>query len=436
MIVQNPIDEFRRECQAALSYALKQILPDAKIDSFALNKPPNPEFGNLASSLCFELGKKLGQKPMVLAERFVKALGRYEFNLVEKVSSDGGYVNFYVNFPKFSMMTINSVRQLGSDYGFVKANKPAKVIVEHTSVNPLHPIHIGQARNPMLGDALARILKGRGHTVATHYYIDDVGRQSSVLAYAYSLLGEPKPQGKSDLFVGKIYTVTSCLVELNRLRRGLDSAKATSNAEEISRLNGEISEWVSIAAELETKFPDLFAALLDKVGKTENPEEEINKLNRAYEDGEPKAKRLIRAVSDLCLSGFRETMLRLGVSYDSWDWESDFVWSGQVTEALRRLKKSGFASNSEGVLEFDAEKTVRTLGLKPKLGMREDYEVPPLTLVRADGTTLYTTRDVAYTLWKFGRADRVVNVIGMEQSLAQLQLKIALFALRCDREAN
>ena len=436
MIVQNPFDEFRRECQTALSYALKQILPEVKIDSFVLNKPPNPEFGNLASSLCFELGKKLGQKPMALAERFVKALGKYEFNLVEKVSSDGGYVNFYVNFPKFSTMTIKSIKQLGSDYGFVKANNPAKVIVEHTSVNPLHPIHIGQARNPMLGDALARILKCRGHIVATHYYIDDVGRQSSVLAYGYTLLGEPNPEGKSDLFVGKIYTVTSCLVELNRLRRALDSAKAASNAEEVSRLNGEISEWMSIAAELETKFPDLFAALLDKIGKTKNPEEEINKLNRAYEDGEPKAKRLIRAVSDLCLSGFRETMLRLGVSYDSWDWESDFVWSGQVTEALRRLKKSGFVSNSEGVMEFDAEKTVRTLGLKPKLGMREDYEVPPLTLVRADGTTLYTTRDVAYTLWKFGRADRVVNVIGMEQSLAQLQLKIALYALRCDREAD
>jgi arginyl-tRNA synthetase len=56
--------------------------------------------------------------------------------------------------------------------------------------------------------------------------------------------------------------------------------------------------------------------------------------------------------------------------------------------------------------------------------------------VRADGTTLYTTRDVAYTLWKFGRADRAVNVIGMEQSLAQLQLKIALYAVGCGREAE
>ena len=436
MISQNPLDEFRRECQTALAYALKQTLAEIRVDALPLSKPPNPEFGTLASSLCFELAKKLGQKPMALAEQLVKALEGYEFKLIERISPAGGYVNFHVNYPKFSALTVDSVRQLGADYGFVKTDKPAKIIVEHTSVNPLHPIHIGQARNPMLGDALARILECKGHTVARHYYIDDVGRQSSVVAYGYALLGEPKPNEKSDLFVGKIYTVTSCLVELNRLRRALDLAKLGSNNDEVARLNGEITEWVNIAAELEGKFPKLFTSLLEKIGKVENPEEEIGRLNRAYEDGEPKAKRLIRDVSDLCLAGFRETMLRLGVGYDSWDWESDFVWSGQVTEALRLLKKSGFVDVEGGVLEFDADKAIRALGLKAKLGLREDYEVPPLTLVRADGTTLYTTRDVAYTLWKFGIAERVVNVIGMEQSLAQLQLKIALYAVGCGREAE
>jgi arginyl-tRNA synthetase len=56
--------------------------------------------------------------------------------------------------------------------------------------------------------------------------------------------------------------------------------------------------------------------------------------------------------------------------------------------------------------------------------------------VRGDGTTLYTTRDVAYTLWKFTKADRFINVIGMEQSLSQLQLKIALYALGYEKQAD
>ena len=430
MSSENPFAKFREECETALAYALKKTLPEVEVDALSLSKPPNVDFGQLASSLCFELAKKLKQKPIALAERLVGAMPNSSFSLVAKVvAAGGGYVNFYADFPKFSDLALSSVRQLNFEYGFVKTDNPVKVIVEHTSVNPLHPIHIGQARNPMLGDALARILEYRGHAVSRHYYIDDVGRQSSVVAYGYLKLGKPKPDEKTDRFVGKIYTVTCCLVELNRLKRELELAKTSSLSDDVAKINKGLAEWTVIAAELEEKIPTLFGKLLAKIGEDEDPEEEINRLNRAYEDGEPEAKSLIRDVSELCIQGFRETQQRVEVRYDSWDWESDFVWSAQVSKVLEKLKTSPFVYTEGGVLEFDAEKVVCTLNLKGKLGLRENYEVPPLTLVRADGTTLYTTRDVAYTLWKFDRADRVVNVIGMEQSLAQLQLKIALYAL-------
>ncbi len=437
MISENPFDQFRQECQAALTHALKKALPEIKTPPITLSKTPNIEYGQLASSLCFELAKKLNQKPLDLAGVLVAAIDKSSFNLIEQVSCAGaGYINFYVNFAKFSALTLESIKQLKFDYGFVKTAEPTKIIVEHTSVNPLHPIHIGQARNPMLGDALARILECRGNTVSRHYYIDDVGRQSSVVAYGYNKLGRPKPTEKPDLFVGKIYTVTSCLVEINRLKRLRELAIAVHSSDDLVKANKEIDEWMSIAAELKEKYPVLFEALMAKIGEDENPEEEINRLNRAYEDGEPRAKQLIREVSDLCLEGFRETLKRVGVTYDSWDWESDFVWSTQVSEVLRKLKTSPFVYSEKGVLEFDAEKVVEVLKLKPKLGLSENNEVSPLTLGRADGTSLYTTRDIAYTLWKFKQAKKVINVIGMEQSLAQLQLKIALYALGCGEYAG
>ena len=430
MAIQNPFDQFRIECQTTLANALNKTLPEIKQSSIILNKTPNIEYGQLASSLCFELAKKLCQKPLALAEQLVGALDKSGFNLIEKVAPAGaGYINFYVNFAKFSALTLESVKALGLEYGFVKTDKPKKIIVEHTSVNPLHPIHIGQARNPMLGDALARILQYRGHEVSRHYYIDDVGRQSSVVAYGYAKLGRPKPTEKADLFVGKIYTVTSCLVEINRLKKAREHAIVVHSADDLVKANKEIDEWMSIAIELKEKFPVLFEALTAEIGLDENPEEEINRLNRAYEDGEPNAKQLIREVSDLCLDGFRETMKRVGVTYDSWDWESDFVWSTQVNDVLAKLKASMFVNCEKGVLKFDAEKVVQVFGLKAKLGLSPSNEVPPLTLGRADGTTLYTTRDIAYTLWKFKQAEKVINVIGMEQSLAQLQLKIALYAM-------
>ncbi len=437
MIAQNPFDQFRQECQMVLSEAIKKTLPEIKTPSISLKRTPNIDFGQLATSLCFELAKKLNQKPMVLAEHLVESIDKSSFDLIDKVAPAGaGYINFHVNFAKFSALTLESIKLLDEEYGFVKTAEPKKIIVEHTSVNPLHPIHIGQARNPMIGDALARILQLRGHSVSRHYYIDDVGRQSSVVAYGYAKLGRPKPTEKSDLFVGKIYTVTSCLVEINRLKRLKDKAVALNNIDDLVKANKEIDEWVSIAAELKEKFPVLFDALMVKIGEDENPEEEINRLNRAYEDGQPEAKELIREVSDLCLDGFRATMKRVGVTYDSWDWESDFVWTPQVNEVMARLKTTPFIFNEKGVLQFDADKVTKVLDLKIKLGLSENNEVPPLTLVRADGTTLYTTRDIAYTIWKFKHAQKVVNVIGMEQSLAQLQLKLALYAMGYSENAD
>ena len=106
------------------------------------------------------------------------------------------------------------------------------------------------------------------------------------------------------------------------------------------------------------------------------------------------------------------------------------------TKSWRKLKATPFIFNEKGVLQFDADKAVNALDLKGKLGLSENNEVPPLTLVRADGTTLYTTRDIAYTMWKFKHAQKVINVIGMEQSLAQLQLKLALYAMGYGKDAD
>jgi arginyl-tRNA synthetase len=430
VVSENPFDLFRQECSIALANALAKTLPNIENPVIALKKTPNIEFGQLSSSLCFELAKKLNQKPLKLAQQVVDSIDQSSFNLIEKIAPAGaGYINFHINFSKFSELTLESIKQLENDYGFIKTVEPKKIIVEHTSVNPLHPIHIGQARNPMLGDALARILERRGHKVSRHYYIDDVGRQSSVLAYGYEKLGRPKPKEKADLFVGKIYTVTSCIVEINRLKKMRQSAVESQSIEELAKVNKDIDEWMSIAGELKEKYPELFEALIIKISEDENPESEISRLNLAYENGEPKAKELVREVSDLCLAGFRETMKRVSVTYDSWDWESDFVWSMQVKDVLEQLKTSLFIFNEKGVLQFDADKAAKILNLKDKLGISSNNEIPPLTLVRADGTTLYTTRDIAYTIWKFKHAQRVVNVIGMEQSLAQLQLKLAVYVL-------
>ncbi|MCW8802393.1 MAG: arginine--tRNA ligase [Candidatus Bathyarchaeota archaeon] len=425
----NPFAEFYASCETALKKTLTELYPDFPIPSNLLDVPPNLEFGELAASVCFELAKHAKKSPRSIAQQIVENLDSSKIELVESVSAAGaGYVNFKVNSELFSGLTLGSVKHFDLDYGFVKTSEPQKILLEHTSVNPVHPIHIGQARNPMLGDAISRILKKRGHDISSHYYVDDVGRQSAVIAYGYTKLGKPKPDQKPDRFIGGIYTVTSCIMEVKRYKKAVESSK-TSCPEDLPKLNRQLDEWVSISAEIKERFPELFGKLLDEINKDVDPEEQVAKLIQNYEAEEKTAKQLLREVCELCLSGFRETLASVEISMDCWDWESDLIWRGDVQQTISDLKKTPYVFEENGVLEFDAEKVAHELDLKPKLGISEDHEITPLTLARADGTSLYTTRDIAYHLWKFTQAERVVNVIGMEQTLPQLQLKLALSAL-------
>lgn len=423
----NSFAEFREECRRYLQNSLIKLYPKLKVPEISFEIPPNPEFGELASSLCFDLAKELKIKPIALAEKIAQTIDKSKFKLVETVKPAGaGYINFHANHAKLAKLAVECAIKQPS-YGYIKVAKPLRVIVEHTSANPIHPLHIGTARNPLLGDALARILKAKGHKVSRHFYIDDTGRQVAIIAYGYEKLGMPKfkPEVKPDQFIGHIYAMTCCLTEIQNLKK---QVKELQQGEQLKKLQCELDDWTTAAADLEKKDPAIFNKLLKEINKDENPEAKINDLMKRYEAGEKNAKKLFRTVSQLCLKGFRETLERVDVAFDSWDWESDFVWNSNVSKVMQQLKKTKYVFETEGALELNTEQAAQTLNLKQRLGIPADYPTPSLTLTRSDGTTLYTTRDIAYSLWKFKQADRVINVIGVEQSLAQLQLKIALAA--------
>jgi arginyl-tRNA synthetase len=89
MVSVNPFADFRHECQTLIAEALKTALPQAQVEALPMGKPSNPNFGQLASSVCFELAKKLKQKPADLAAQVAKAVDKSHFVLVAKVSQRG-----------------------------------------------------------------------------------------------------------------------------------------------------------------------------------------------------------------------------------------------------------------------------------------------------------------------------------------------------------
>jgi len=425
----NPFGAFRQQCVEAINYAFSQ-LGISNVDVI-LEVPP-PVIGAELAFPSFTVAKQAGFPPRVLAEKIVEIIRPLNMRFIDKVEVAGaGYVNFYVSYPELACETFKAVVDLDENYGHLKVDKPLRIIVEHTSANPIHPLHIGAARNAVLGDTLARLLKARGHDVKTHFYIDDVGLQVSIAAYGYDKLGRIKPEGKPDRFIGLIYAMTSCIVEIWRLKKRLKEIDELGEGfeDERAKILGELSDWASVSKELRDRNPDLFDKLLEEINSDPNPPESIARLDLLYEMGDERVTKLVRELCNLCIEGFKETLERANIKHDSWDWESDIVWSSRVKEVLDKLKATPFVKVDGGALIFDAEQAANALNLKKELGVSDLYEFPKLTLVRSDGRTLYTTRDIAYTLWQFEHADKVIHVIGAEQTLPQLQLRIALAVL-------
>ncbi len=441
----NPFGLFRRECETALNAGYSSLkktsghsFPDLDIES-SLEDPPNPTFGHLASSLSFELAKIQRKKPIEVAKTLAEITKKVaKLDLVESVeATEPGYVNFRANLARLTELTLKSVRRDGPEYGLLKTHAPERTVVEHTSANPARPIHIGTAKGAIFGDALARLLAARGHSVRTHFYIDDTGRQVAIMAYGYKLLGEPTPTEKPDHFIGKIYSVTATLVEIEELKKRLAPLKKTKASDgDVVEATKSLDEWVGVAADLQSKYAAEFDLLSKLISRDPDPEKSISELIRKYENKDPDTAALMRRVTRIVLSGFEETLRRARIRFDQWDWESDLLWTGRVAKLLGQLKESGFTFIEGGALELDVAKAVEKFQLRKQLGVTPTFEFPPLTLLRSDGTSLYPTRDIAYTLYKFESAERVINVIGTEQLLAQFQVKVAFWITGHRKEAE
>jgi arginyl-tRNA synthetase len=415
MICLNPIDRLRECIASAAGLPINAVVASLEV--------AKEGFGDYTLVLP-KAGISKAQ-----AEEAAKTITRC--SLVSRAQLSGIYLNIYLNREEFAYTTLENVVGY-PDYGICREEKPKRIVVEYVSANPIHPLHIGAARNAALGSFIAKILKSFGNEVQTRFYINDVGRQTAVVALGFKLLGkvELPDNMKPDHFIGLVYAVTSTLADIQSIKKRL----ATATGEESKRLQEELDQLLADAARLSKIAPDIFTAISEKARDIDF-EEEISKIMKSYEAGEPETVKLVRSIVEKCIEGFKETLRRFGAEIEVWDWESDLVWSGEVAKVIEMLKK--VATVHKGALAVDF-KAIDSPELRARLGIPKNLEVPPLVIMRSDGTTLYTVRDIAYTLKKFREfnADRVINVIAAEQTLAQAQLRLALYMLGFTREAE
>jgi arginyl-tRNA synthetase len=385
--------------------------------------------GELSSAISFQLASSLKQLPKIIAESIVENISTESSTLVSDVEAVSGYINFLADITNYTKLVLETVIDLDTEYGYIKTEKPMKIMVEHTSANPNSPLHVGNARNSILGDSLVNLLEKRGNNVIIHFLVNDMGRQVAMATYGWKLLNKPTPLGIAELWVGTIYAAVNVVLELTRLQRELIEAREEGSFYEESEIQDQINEYLEAAKILGKRYPSIYNLISEKLQKIEDPLAQIIALNTNYENNEPETVSEVRKVIQYCLEGFQNSLGLLGIEFDSFDFESDLVWGKAADNVLEKLVESGYVLNDMGAQILDCDRIARDLGLKERWGLHPKHEIPRLVLVRSDGTTLYTLRDMAYSIFKFKFAEKVINVIGMEQTLAQLQLRLALAAI-------
>lgn len=141
--------------------------------------------------------------------------------------------------------------------------------------------------------------------------------------------------------------------------------------------------------------------------KNDDMEKGIRGMLIKWEENDKETRALWKKMDTWAVEGFHETYKRFGSVFDTEFRESDFYDKAKpVIE--KGLRKGVFVKDRDGSIIADLEKD----GLSKKVVMR------------ADGTSIYLTNDLALTKHKFERfsLDRALWVVGSEQNLYFQQL--------------
>ena len=332
--------EFKRRLKRAILERLGDKFPLSEAD-IELAPTPNQTMGDLALAFPLQLAKKVKANPRTIAQEVLDRVGPLE-GVTKAEIAGAGFINLYLDRKAFFRERARFAGPSGL------APEEAKIIIEHTNINPNKAAHIGHLRNAVLGDTLARCLRFRGETVEVQNYIDDTGVQ--VVDVVYGIL-ELEKKGIPDL----------------------------------EALEGKFDYYCW----------DLYARVSAYLA--DHPEARARKaeIMKGIEHGEDAAAQLARYVSRRIVRAHLATMGRIGIGYDVLPCESSILHMKFWDRAFVLLKeRAAIHLSDEGV-----NKGCWVMKLE------EDEEREKI-IVRSDGTVTYVGKDIAYQLWKFGLLEK------------------------------
>lgn len=236
------------------------------------------------------------------------------------------------------------------------------VVVEYSSPNIAKPFTVGHLRSTIIGDAIANLLQAIGWNVHRDNHVGDWGTQ----------------------FGKQIYAM-----------------KEWGNEEEIEQSERPVKLLV-----------DLYVKFHDEAEKDPSLEDKAREWFKKLEDGDEEARKLWQKCIEWSWKEFEVIYQQLGVTF--------------TENNGRGYGEAFFEDKMDSVIKELEEKDLLQTGENgAKLVFFPNEEFTPLMILKKDGATLYSTRDLAtdkFRLEKYGKNVTIINEVGAEQALYFRQL--------------
>jgi arginyl-tRNA synthetase len=327
----DPLCQIKEDIATFISSNLGISLEQAK----ASLAEPRPGYGDIAIT-CQKLAGTLKKNPAKIASDL--ALSLIELPFVASTEEVNGFCNIRLDTKELvDQLTQAIIYSRSFTYGLLSGSEGSgkRSVIEFSSPNAARTLGFHHLRGTSLGAALSRLYEARGFEVIKVNYLGDFGHNLGLLLWKLDSVSE-----KDALEVGAS-RLQQLYVEANQ-----DEEKNPEGVKAGAR------EWIS-------------------------------RLNQKDEEAERRYKLIVSSTT----KALKETYARLGITFDEWQGEKNYVEKGREV-SLDLLSKGVAKKGDDGTIYVPGENGKR-----------------PIVLLTSRGTTTYESRDIAALLERYERFD-------------------------------
>lgn len=306
------------ELKSAIAAGIKRAQRHGDLPAFDIpseipvEHPRQPEMGDYATPICMQLARLARMAPIQIAKVLVRRMRLPDF-IGQVTVAAPGFINFRLATDWLTAQ-VEAILDAGDALGILDLGAGRSVQVEYVSANPTGPLHMGSARNAVLGDTLAAVLQAAGYAVHREYYVNDAGSRMRVF-YETAFARYAQALGHDDIAVPEDGYQGAYMIELGR---------------QIAEAHGP--RYLELPA-------DEGAIAVGKLAL------------------------------DSVIAQMREDLAAMGIQYDCWFSEQSLYQDGQFDKIMTILREGGYLDLHDGAVWFTA---TRLGGAKDEVVVRSD----------------------------------------------------------------